>query len=332
VAIAADGLSVTYLPALDYCNHSLDPSEGDTAADSFTYTVNNVATADVSVTVDAVMQAPINRQLHRIRGPQNTLITSYTNLTFNTITNSQSSGLTTLDASDSTDPATCGASAFPLTYQWVVKYLSPNQLLANPYRDFGFTSGFQSATLAIASNSLIVSQSPNSGAHFTLMTTSALTGLSSTIDIQAYVVSTTLTIQMFQACQQGISSCTVTAAKPTGADTLAVDDRTTVAENPASNPTSPSVFDVLANDTGPGTKIVTQATQPANGMVTIAPDGLTVSYLPNPGYCNHSPDITTANDTFLYTINGNSTATVHVEVDCSATPIEPTTVDDSVTR
>jgi hypothetical protein len=218
VTIGADGQSINYLPSLDYCNHSLDHNEADTAADAFTYTVNGVATANVAVTVDAVDQAPINRQIHRIHGPQNILITNYTNLTANTITNSASSGPTMLDASDSTDPATCGASTTPPTYHWVIMYLSPNQLLANPYTDFGI-SGYHSSILTIASNSMIVSQSPNSGTHFQLTTTSAISGLSTVIDIQAYVVTTTLTIQMFQACQQGMSSCTVTAARPAPAGT-----------------------------------------------------------------------------------------------------------------
>jgi hypothetical protein len=163
--------------------------------------------------VDAVNLPPINRKIVHTRGPQVMTVTDYTNLTANTITNSQSSGPTTLDASDSTDPATCGASITPLTYHWVIMYLSPNQLLANPYTDFGIT-GYHSPTLTIASNSMIPSQSPNSGTHFQLTTTSAISGLSNVIDVQAYVISTTLTIQMFQACQQGSTSCTVTAAKP----------------------------------------------------------------------------------------------------------------------
>jgi hypothetical protein len=213
VTIAADGQSVTYLPTLDYCNHSLDPNEADTAADTFAYTVNGVATANVNVTVDAVNLPPINRTIVHTRGPQVMTITDYTNLTANTITNSQSSGPTTLDASDTTDPATCGASTRPPTYHWVIMYLSPNQLLANPYTDFGIT-GYHSPTLTIASNSMIPSQSPNSGTHFQLTTTSAISGLSNVIDVQAYVITTTLTIQMFQACQQGMTSCTVTAAKP----------------------------------------------------------------------------------------------------------------------
>jgi hypothetical protein len=213
VTIAPDGQSVSYLPTQDYCNHSLDPNEPDSAADSFTYTANSTATATVNVTVDAVDQPPITRKVVRTRGPQVTTLTTFTDLTANTITNSQSSGPTTLDATDTTDPATCDASAVPLTYHWVVMYLSPNQLLANPYTDFGI-SGYRSATLTIASNSMIPSNSPNAGTHFQLTTSSAISGLSTLTDIQAYVVTTTLTIQIFQECQQGLSSCTDTAAEP----------------------------------------------------------------------------------------------------------------------
>jgi hypothetical protein len=222
VTIAADGQSIRYLPTLDYCNHSLDPNEADTAADTFTYTVNGVATGNVAVTVDAVDQAPINRQIYRIRGPQNTLITTYTDRTANTVTNSSSSGPTNLNATDTTDPATCEPDGSGLTYHWVINYLSPNELVTGgdqaSYSDFGMT-GYKSSTLTIASNSLLPSQSPNSGAHFQLTTTSPVSGLFTVIDIQAYVVSTTLTISMFQACQQGSTSCTVTAAKPAPAGT-----------------------------------------------------------------------------------------------------------------
>ena len=46
--------------------------------------------------------------------------------------------------------------------------------------------------------------------------------------------------------------------------------------------------------------------QPANGTVTVAPDGSSLSYRPNPDYCNSAGPT----DDFTYTLNGGSSATV----------------------
>ena len=86
---------------------------------------------------------------------------------------------------------------------------------------------------------------------------------------------------------------------------------------------------MLANDTDPdgGPKTITSVTQPAHGTVTIAADNLSVSYTPNPNYCNTDPPAST--DDFTYTLNGGSTATVAVTVTCVDDP--PTAVNDTAT-
>ena len=85
-------------------------------------------------------------------------------------------------------------------------------------------------------------------------------------------------------------------------------------------------------------------TQPANGSVVITGGGTGVSYTPNANYCNSPPG--TSPDTFTYTLNGGSTATVSVTVTCAAdAPVvdasagttsytenaAPTTIDAAVT-
>ena len=60
-------------------------------------------------------------------------------------------------------------------------------------------------------------------------------------------------------------------------------------------------------------------------MITGGGTGLT--YQPDPNYCNDPPG--TAPDTFTYTLNGSSTATVSVTVTCVDDP--PVAVDDSAT-
>ena len=84
---------------------------------------------------------------------------------------------------------------------------------------------------------------------------------------------------------------------------------------------------MLANDTDVdgGPKSVASVTQPANGAVVITGGGTGVSYTPNANYCNNPPG--TAPDTFTYTLNGGSTATVSVTVTCA--PDAPV-VDTSV--
>ena len=92
---------------------------------------------------------------------------------------------------------------------------------------------------------------------------------------------------------------------------VAVDDAATVTEDSASNPIA-----VLANDADAdgGPIFVNSVTPPANGTAVITGGGTGVSYTPNADYCNSPPGTTP--DTFTYTLNGGSTATVSVTVTC----------------
>src|SRR6185503_4640715 len=59
--------------------------------------------------------------------------------------------------------------------------------------------------------------------------------------------------------------------------------------------------------------------QPAHGTVAVAPDNLTLTYTPNPNYCNSAPPAST--DDFTYALSpGGSTATVAVTVTCASNP------------
>ncbi len=106
----------------------------------------------------------------------------------------------------------------------------------------------------------------------------------------------------------------------------AVDDDATVGEDAGA-----SAIAVLANDTDAdgGPLAIASASDPGNGTVVLtggtlgAHTGLT--YQPDAGYCNDPPGTTP--DTFAYTLNGGSTATVSVTVTCVDDP--PTAVDDS---
>jgi VCBS repeat-containing protein len=89
----------------------------------------------------------------------------------------------------------------------------------------------------------------------------------------------------------------------------AADDSKTVAQgSPATD------VGVLANDPDPdgGPKQVTSATQASNGTTVVTESGIT--YRPDPLYCNSQPG--GSPDTFTYTVNGGSQATVSMTVTC----------------
>jgi Big-like domain-containing protein len=95
----------------------------------------------------------------------------------------------------------------------------------------------------------------------------------------------------------------------------AVNDTATVPRDAAA-----TTVDVLANDTNPdgGPKQVASVTQPAHGTAAVAGVGTGVTYQPAFGYCDSN-----APDTFTYSVNGGSTATVSVTVVCPMVIVDP---------
>ena len=113
----------------------------------------------------------------------------------------------------------------------------------------------------------------------------------------------------------GGSTATVTVTVDCVDDSpVAVNDSATTAQNSA-----PIVIDVLANDTDidGGPKEIMTASDPANGTVIVANDGLSLTYQPDANYCNDGNPL----DTFTYTLNGGSAATVSVTVLCDIPPV-----------
>ena len=99
---------------------------------------------------------------------------------------------------------------------------------------------------------------------------------------------------------------------------VAVNDSPTVDEDAAA-----TAVPVLANDTDPdlGPKRIHSTSDPAHGTAAITGGGSGLTYRPDPDYCGP--------DTFTYTLNGGSTATVNVTVTCVDDPARA--VDDSST-
>ena len=92
---------------------------------------------------------------------------------------------------------------------------------------------------------------------------------------------------------------------------VAVNDTATVLEDAAA-----TAVPVLTNDTDidAGPKVIGSVTQPANGTVVITGAGAGLTYQPAANYCNNPPGTTP--DTFTYTLNGGSNATVSMTVTC----------------
>jgi VCBS repeat-containing protein len=93
----------------------------------------------------------------------------------------------------------------------------------------------------------------------------------------------------------------------------AVDDAATVAQDARA-----TTIDALANDSDVdgGTKTIAATTHARHGTVATTNAGADLTYTPNPGYCNTRPRDTP--DTFSYTLNGGSQATVSITVTCAA--------------
>ncbi|MDQ3955843.1 MAG: Ig-like domain-containing protein [Actinomycetota bacterium] len=92
---------------------------------------------------------------------------------------------------------------------------------------------------------------------------------------------------------------------------VAVNDTKTMNEDAGA-----TAIDVLANDTDVdgGPKAISSKTDGTNGTVAITNSGADLTYTPNANYCNNPPGTTL--DTFTYTLNGGSVATVTVTVTC----------------
>ena len=101
-------------------------------------------------------------------------------------------------------------------------------------------------------------------------------------------------------------------------DVTAVDDEATLPEDP----TDPWLIDVLDNDDFPAEATMTAVTQGTLGLVTIAPDGLSVFYTPDPD--------ANGNDSFTYTLDDGAgsadTATVDVTSPRATTILSPATM------
>jgi hypothetical protein len=131
----------------------------------------------------------------------------------------------------------------------------------------------------------------------------------------------TFTYTLAPGASIGTVSVTVTCVDD---NPTAVADAATITEDDPA-----TAIPVLNNDTDPdgGPISITSVTQPANGVVVITGGGTSLTYLPNPNYCNSASG---PPDTFTYTLTpGGSTTTVSVTVTCVVD--NPVAVNDAAT-
>jgi VCBS repeat-containing protein len=308
VVITGGGTGVTYAPAADYCN-----SVSGTP-DTFTYTLSpGSSSTTVSVTVTCVNDAPvIDLDADDDKG------TGGANFATTFTEGDAAKAIEDVDATvTDVDSPTLTSITVTLT-----NLLDPTfeVLDANVSAFPNITKSYDTITVPGSGILTISAATPQPIADFqTVLRT--VTYLNTDQDPTA-----TPRVINFVAndgtSNSNTATSTVTVAAVDDAPT-AVADSATVAEDSGAN-----AIDVLANDTDVdgGTKSVASVTQPANGSVSITGGGSGVSYTPAANYCN---SVSGTPDTFTYTLNGGSVATVSVTVTC--VDDNPTAVADSAT-
>ncbi|WP_344777895.1 Ig-like domain-containing protein [Nocardioides panacisoli] len=340
VVITGGGTGLTYQPSANYCN-----SPPGTSLDTFTYTLNGGSTATVTVTVTCVDDPPhaVDDAQIFTEGDAATAVDVLANDT--DVDGGPMSVASVTQPANGTVVITGGGTG--LTYAPNANYC--NNPPGTSLDTFTYTlNGGSSATVTITVTcvddpphavddtktvsedagatavDVLANDTDSDGgpmsvasvtqpAHGTVVITGGGTGLTyqptanycnsppgTTLDTFTYTLS------------PGTSSATVTLTVTCVDDPPhAVDDATTVLEDSGA-----TAVDVLANDTDidGGTKSVASVTQPTDGTVVITGGGTGLTYDPDPNYCNDPPGSTP--DTFTYTLNGGSSATVGVTVTC----------------
>jgi len=339
VVITGGGSGLTYAPSANYCN-----TPPGTTPDTFTYTLNGGSTATVSVTVTCVDDDPVavddTATVVMNSGP--TAVNVLANDT--DVDGGPISIGSVTQPGDGTVVITGGGSG--LTYEPDAAYCNDG----SPFDTFTYTlNGGSSATVkmtvtcdvsptavndsttvtedsganavAVLGNDTDPDGGPKSIASVTqpsngsVVITGGGSGLTYAPSANYCNTPPGTTPDTFTyTLTPGGSTATVSVAVTCVDDPpVAVNDSATVLEDSGANAVS-----VLPNDTDidGGPKSVGAVTQPANGSAAITGGGTGVSYTPGSNYCNNPPG--TAPDTFTYTLNGGSTATVSMTVTCAA--------------
>jgi len=340
VVITGGGSGLTYQPNANYCN-----SPPGTTPDTFDYTLNGGSTATVSVTVTCVDDAPtaVNDSAAVAQDDPATAVNVLANDT--DVDGGPKSVASVTQPANGTVVITGGGTG--LTYAPNAGYCNTPPGTTPDTFTYTLTPGGSTATVSVAvncadippvavdDNATVAEDSGASAidvlandtdadggpktivsvtqpANGTVVITGGGTGLTYQPNVN-YCNSLLGFDDTFGYTLNGGSSGAVAVTVTCVDDPPnAVNDTTTVTEDAGA-----SAVDVLANDTDidAGPKTVVSAADPANGTVVITGGGSGLTYQPDPNYCNDPPGTTP--DTFTYTLNGGSTATVSVTVTCA---------------
>ncbi len=331
VAITGGGSGVTYTPDPNYCG-----------PDSFTYTLNGGSTATVSITVTCVDDSPLavndadivaeDASATSINvlandtdidgGPKE--VTSKTNGAHGSVAITGGGGSLTYTP----DSNYCGpdSSSYELnggstaTVSVTVTCVDDPPVAVNDSATMAEDASGQA--IDVLANDTDIDGGPRevasktNGTHGSVAITGGGTGLTFQPD-PSYCGPDSFTYTL-----NGASSATVSITLTCVDDyPNAVNDSATLNEDAAA-----TAIDVLANDTDVdgGPKSVASKTNGTHGSVAITGGSLT--YTPDANYCGA--------DSFTYTVNGGSTATVSVTVTCVddspvAVPDADTVLEDS---
>ena len=268
---------LTYQPDPNYCNNP-----PGTTPDTFTYTLNGGSTATVTVTVDCAPDDPV---VDTSAGS-----TSYT----------ENAAATVIDVSVTVSDPDAGTTIIGAAVKITGNFAGAEDVLALAGVHPGITASLSGDTLTLTGNA-----SP--AAYQAALRDVTYRNSSDSPSTLARTVTFTVTDDTARTGSDTKGVTVVAVDDPP----MAVNDSATVLEDAAA-----TAVPVLTNDTDvdAGPKTISSVTQPANGTVVITGGGTGLTYQPNPNYCNDPPG--TSPDTFTYTLNGGSSATVSMTVTC----------------
>ena len=339
VSITGGGTGLTYAPDSNYCNQP-----PGTTPDTFSYELNGGSKGTVSFTVTCVDDAPVAVN-DSATIAEDAFPTAINVLANDTDIDGGPKGVNSkTDGSHGAVLITGGGSG--LTYAPSANYCGPDSFTYElnggssatvlmsvtcvddapvAVNDSATVSEDASATaIDVLANDADIDAGPRAIAsasdpdHGAIALTGgspgAHTGLSYTPDPD-YCGADSLTYELTPGGSTATVAITVSCVDD---PPVAVDDAASVEED-----SSASVIDALVNDTDAdgGPKSVSAKTDGTHGKTAILGGGLGLSYAPDVNYCGP--------DSFTYTLNGGSTATVSVTITC--VDDTPSAADDTAT-
>ena len=339
---------LTYQPNANYCNFP-----GGAPSDDFTYTLNGGSSATASMTVDCVNDPPVANNdtatvLEDAAAAAVPVLSNDTDIEGDAITvasvtqpahgavirNSDGSGLTyqptanycgpddftyTVNGNSPNKTATVSMTVSCVDDLPVAVHDSKSVVEDDPASAVGVLANDTDADGGAAASITSVTQPT----HGQVVITGGGTGLTYKPDANYCNFPGGAPSDDFTYTLNGSSDPKQTATASMTVDCVndppvAHDDNPTVSED-----ASASSIDLLANDIDVDGDPITifSKTDPAHGAAQITGGGTGLTYQPNANYCGP--------DSFTYTINGGSTATVSMTVTCVDDP--PAAADDSKT-